>query len=243
MKIKKQQIVVGTKLPSPPPPLPPSKELLRIRLRRIMDDGTQTLGIMDVLNADEQTVMYSLATVELPYKGNQPKISCIPVDTYRVCSYVTGKYGNCFYLKSNKGGDYIENRIAGNGFVRGAILIHMAPKATNTLQGCIGPGLKFNDQTNQRGNQKGTGMFYVSPSKEQSKQAMNRLVNTLFSIGSFKMEIVGKVFDPNERTTKINALQSALSNEDDFVQNAFNERVKQKAQLANLLPNPYIAPK
>ena len=57
------------------------------------------------------------------------------------------------------------------------------------------------------------------------------------------MEIVGKVFDPNERTTKINALQSALSNEDDFVQNAFNERVKQKAQLANLLPNPYIAPK
>ena len=67
MKIKKQQIVVGTKLPSPPPPLPPSKELLRIRLRRIMDDGTQTLGIMDVLNTDEQTVMYSLATVELPY--------------------------------------------------------------------------------------------------------------------------------------------------------------------------------
>ena len=45
MKIKKQQIVVGTKLPSPPPSLPPSKELLRIRLRRIMDDGTQPLGI------------------------------------------------------------------------------------------------------------------------------------------------------------------------------------------------------
>ena len=233
MKIKQRQIVVGTKLPGAPAPLPPSKELLRVRLRRIMDDGTQTLGIMDVLNTDEQTIMYSLSTVELPYKGNQPKISCIPADNYRVVSYVTGKWGNCFWLIANEGGDYMENRISGNGFTRGSILIHMAPKATNTLQGCIGPGLKFNDQTNQRGNQKGTGMYYLSPSKEQSKQAMNKLVNTLWNIGSFKMEIIGKVLDPNEK----------IELGEYYIQNAFNREVVLQAQKANLLPNPYIAPK
>tara|TARA_R100000541_G_scaffold58368_1_gene69527 strand:+ start:3028 stop:3726 length:699 start_codon:yes stop_codon:yes gene_type:complete len=232
MKIKQRQIVVGTKLPEAPSPLPPSKELLRVRLRRIMDDGTQTLGIMDVLNTDEQTVMYSLATVELPYKGNQPKISCIPVDNYRVVSYATGKWGNCFWLIANEGGDYIENRIAGNDYTRGSILIHMAPKVTNTLQGCIGPGLKFNAQTNQKGNQKGTGMYYLSPSKEQSKQAMNKLVNTLWNIGSFKMEIVGEF--ANEGEAFLNGYD---------LQNSFNSRVISQAQQANLLPNPYIAPK
>ena len=231
MKLTQRQIVVGTKLPNPPPPLTPSNELLRLRLRRIMDDGTQTLGILDVLNTN-QSVMYSLATVELPYKGNQPKISCIPVDTYRVVSYSTGKWGKCFWLIGNEKGDYIKNRISGNGFTRGSILIHPAPKATNTLQGCIGPGLKFNDQTNQRGNQKGTGMFYLSPSKEQSKQAVNRLVNTLWNVGSFKMEIIGKVYDPTDLETSEN-----------YVANKFNARVMLEAQKYNLLPNPYIAPK
>lgn len=233
MNIRPTPILVGKNLPPPPPPLPLSEELLRVRLRRIMDDGTQTLGIMDILATDEQTVLRSFATVELPYIGNQPKISCIPVDSYRVVSYVTGKWGNCFWLIGNKKGDYIENRITGNGFTRGSILIHAASKATNDLQGCIGPGLKFNTQTSQKGNQKGTGMYYLSPSKEQSKQAMNILVAMLWNIGSFKMEIVGKVFNPNEKITDI----------DDYVQNAFNQKVKLQAQTANLIPNPYIGPK
>lgn len=234
MKIKKQQIVVGTPLPLPPLPEPSSNELLRVRLRRIMDDGTQTLGIMDILDMDEQTILYSLATVELPYKGNQPRISCIPADNYRVVSYATGKWGNCFWLIGNEGGDYINNQISGDQNTRGSILIHMAPKANSNLQGCIGPGLKFNAQTNQRGKQKGTGMFYLSPSKEQSKQAMNRLVSTLWKIGSFKMEILG---------TKSSSNEKAISLINNNVQNYFNKQVIRLAQEANLLPNPYVAPK
>jgi hypothetical protein len=197
-----------------------------------MDDGTQTLGIMEVLDGKSGNIMYSLATVELPYIGNQPKISCIPMDTYRVVSHNTGKYGKCFWLISNEGGDYTDNQIAGNGYIRGSILIHPASKATSNLQGCIGPGLKFNAQTNQMGNQKGTGMFYLSPSKEQSKQAMNKLLNTLYNVGSFKMEIVSGFI-----------LGEKLKDIYPPLPSSFNIPVQQLARERYLLPNPYIASK
>jgi len=226
MNITPRQITVGQSLPTPPPPLTPSEELLRVRLSRILDDGTQTLGIMDVLGTDENQILFSLATVELPYKGNQPKVSCIPTDNYRVVSYATGKWGNCFWLIGNEKGNYVENQISGDGFTRGSILIHAGSKATSNLQGCISPGLKFNAQTNQRGNQKGTGMYYLSPSKEQSKQAMNRLVSTLWNIGSFKMEI-----------NDIDDLRTQNINYSSY------ERFERLALSKNLLPNPYTGPK
>tara|TARA_R110000751_G_scaffold114885_1_gene214241 strand:+ start:20 stop:616 length:597 start_codon:yes stop_codon:yes gene_type:complete len=197
-----------------------------------MDDGTQTLGIMDVLDVDEKSILYSLATVELPYKGNQPKVSCISTDNYRVVSYAAGKWGNCFWLIGNEKGDYIQNKISGNGYTRGSILIHMAPKATSNLQGCIGPGLKFNDQSNQMGMQKGTGQFYLSPAKEQSIQAMNKLLNTLWRVGSFKMEINNLGLPLDQDMDNITPLPTW-----------FDRNVQQAATAKNLLPNPYIAPK
>tara|TARA_R110001599_G_scaffold83981_1_gene225566 strand:- start:354 stop:1037 length:684 start_codon:yes stop_codon:yes gene_type:complete len=227
MNITPRQITVGRNLPIPPPQLDPSKELLRVRLSRILDDGTQTLGIMDVLGTNENQILFSLATVELPYKGNQPKVSCIPTDNYRVVSYATGKWGNCFWLIGNEKGDYVKNQISGDGFTRGSILIHAGSKATSNLQGCIGPGLKFNAQTKQRGNQKGTGMYYLSPSKEQSKQAMNILVSTLWDVGSFKMEI-----------NDINITKPLMLKEFSLY-----ERFERLALSKNLLPNPYIGPK
>tara|TARA_R100000541_G_scaffold57824_1_gene68281 strand:- start:292 stop:975 length:684 start_codon:yes stop_codon:yes gene_type:complete len=227
MNITPRQITVGRNLPIPPPQLDPSKELLRVRLSRILDDGTQTLGIMDVLGTNENQILFSLATVELPYKGNQPKVSCIPTDNYRVVSYATGKWGNCFWLIGNEKGDYVKNQISGDGFTRGSILIHAGSKATSNLQGCIGPGLKFNAQTKQRGNQKGTGMYYLSPSKEQSKQAMNILVSTLWDVGSFKMEI-----------NDINITKPLTLKEFSLY-----ERFERLALSKNLLPNPYIGPK
>jgi hypothetical protein len=223
ISLKNQQKLVGQKLPPPPPLLSPNEELLRLRLTRIMDDGTQTLGIMDVLDTDEQSVLYSLATVELPYLDNQNKISCIPTDMYRVKSYSSWKYGRCFWLIGNSKGEYKYNRIEGNGYTRSTILIHASAKATKDLQGCIGPGLKFNDQNFQIGKQKGTGMFYMTPSREQSQQALNKLLNTLYSIGSFKMQIINDY--------------------EILLQNAFNVRVRKKAEQYGLLPNPYIAPK
>tara|TARA_R110000744_G_scaffold311024_1_gene418626 strand:+ start:26 stop:574 length:549 start_codon:yes stop_codon:yes gene_type:complete len=66
----------------------------------------------------------------------------------------------------------------------------MSPKAPGWLQGCIGPGLKFNTTNKQIGRQKGTGKFYLDPAKAQSTQAVQKLLQTLYSVGSYKMEIV-----------------------------------------------------
>jgi hypothetical protein len=177
-------------LKPPPPQTPPEDEKLRLRLTRLMDDGTQTLGYFEVLAEDESTVLYRLATSELPWLGNQNSVSCIPVDKYRVKSHSSSKYGNCFWVIGNEGGGYAFNKLFGNGFIRTAVLIHMAPKAPGWLMGCIAPGLKFNEANQQKGRQKGTGQFYLDPAKSQSSQALAKLADTLYSVGSYRMEIV-----------------------------------------------------
>ena len=232
------QNIVGQKLPPAPHSLHLNEELLRINLVRLMDDGTQTLGYMDVLDSRGKT-LYSLATVELPWKNNQNKISCIPVGNYRVISYSSIKYGRCFWLIGNDNGGYEDNRITGNGYTRGSILIYAAPKATKDLQGCIGPGLKFNTQNKQLGIQKGTGQFYLSPSKEQSQQALNKLLDSLFSIGSFRMEI-SNTFVPK---TDIYGRAIPLDNSYNYLPKSFDGMVYNIARSRNLVPNPYVAPK
>ena len=222
----------GPGLPTPPPPLPLSKEVLRVNLCRIMDDRSQTLGVMDVLNKDGK-ILYSLATVELPWNDNQNVISCIPMGNYRVISYSSGKYGRCFWLIGNDNGGYQDNRITGNGYTRGSILMYATPKATKNLQGSIGLGLKFNTQTNQMGSQKGTGQFYLSPAKEQSQQALNKLLNTLYNVGSFRMEIKSAFPTVTDEDKNIYPQLPQF----------FSGVAQQYAQKKNLAPNPYIAPK
>ena len=211
---------VGNDLPPPPGPVPPENELLRIRITRIMDDSTQTLGIMDVLAEDEQTILYSLATSELPYLNNNNNISAVPTDKYRVQSHVSGRWGKSFWLIGNEKGGYAFNKIFGDKNTRGGILIHPSPRAVGWLKGCIAPGLKFNAQNNQKGEQQGTGQNYLNPAESQSEAAMNKLMNTLYSVGSFRMEII------NQTTT---------------LPNTFDDGVQLLATNKKLLPNPYIA--
>ena len=99
----------------------------------------------------------------------------------------------------------------------------MAPRAPEWLEGCIGPGLKFNAQNNQKGEQKGTGQYYLNPSKSQSTQAMNKILTELYRVGSFKLEIIN--------------VQSPLPNQ-------FNGTVQSLAKTNNrgLLPNAYVKP-
>lgn len=228
----------GNSLPPPPGEQPPEDELLRIRITRIMDDGTQTLGIMDVLDEDESTILYSLATSELPWLGNQNRKSCVPVDNYRVKSHSSSKYARCFWVIGNEKGNYAYNRIYDNGYTRTAILIHMAPTAPGWLLGCISPGPKFNDQNNQKGKQKGTGQRYLQPAKDQSIAAMSKLVSTLYSAGSFKMEIVNANGAANFSTpSPIDGVSQWSALPRDFS----NSNVQSAARAKNLLPNPYNA--
>lgn len=176
-------------LPAPPPSKPPADEKTRIILRRLCDSGAETLGVMTVLDENGKE-LYVLPTVELPWKGNQNSVSCIPPnDTYRVKSHTSGKHGQCFWIVGNGQGGYKFNRLYGNGYVRSAVLIHRSPIAPGWLQGCIGPGLKFNLKQKQKGNPKGTGDRYLNPSKAQSQQAVEKLVGTLYAEGSFLMQI------------------------------------------------------
>ena len=191
--------VSGNKLPPPPGDKPLEDEKLRVILTRIFDNGDQTLGIMDVLAKDEKTILYSLATVELPWKGNQNSISCIPVDLYSVKSNISPSQGKGFLVNKNKAGNWAPNKLYGNNFIRSNVLIHKAPKTGRTadkpwLKGCIGPGLTFNTIDNQKfgAYQQGIGSSYLNPAKAESIKAVQKLIDTLYSEGSFKMKIVNQ---------------------------------------------------
>tara|TARA_R110002167_G_scaffold27216_1_gene92777 strand:- start:863 stop:4030 length:3168 start_codon:yes stop_codon:yes gene_type:complete len=181
----------GGNLPRPPGEVPPADEKRRMIVTRVMDDGTQTLGIMTIYDEDEQTVLYRLATSELPWRGNRNSVSSIPVDMYRVKSHRSGKHGACYWVIGNAGGNYAKDKLFGNGYIRSAVLIHKSPKAPGWLEGCIGPGFKINTsrQPIQTGSQKGTGTKYKNPSLAESIQAMAKLNQTLYSVGSYRMEV------------------------------------------------------
>ena len=141
--------------------LPPEPKL-RLKHTRLVDDGLQTLGCFDILDEDESTILYSLATVELPWKNNLTCKSCIPApgpDTrWAVTSRANSKYGKHFfpqgYVQTEKGW-YIPGV---NHSPRTYCLIHRSPIAPGWLMGCIGPGFHFNrNQKYSNGNPKGMG--------------------------------------------------------------------------------------
>ncbi|MCX8525906.1 DUF5675 family protein [Chryseobacterium formosus] len=64
-------------------------------------------------------------TIELPWRDNQRRISCIPEGKYRVMKRYSPKFGNHLELKD------VENR--------NLILFHPANNARKELRGCIAP--------------------------------------------------------------------------------------------------------
>ena len=64
-------------------------------------------------------------TIELPWRNNQPQVSCIPEGRYALKGRYSSKYGNHLILHGVKGRSYI--------------LIHPANNALKELKGCIAP--------------------------------------------------------------------------------------------------------
>ncbi len=93
-----------------------------VRLKRLKDDGNQTLGQMWYLGN------MMAVTLELPFKGNQNRISCIPKGTYKVVRRKSPKYGEHFHILNVPSRSYI--------------LIHNANYYYDLL-GCIGVGMNF----------------------------------------------------------------------------------------------------
>lgn len=66
-------------------------------------------------------------TLECPWLGNKPFVSCIPAGSYRIVRHESPKFGICLAVANPPEG-------------RSGILIHPGSKRSDT-QGCILPGL------------------------------------------------------------------------------------------------------
>lgn len=205
----------------------PTKEELdnaktQIYLLRLLDDGRQTLGLMQVYDKEGKE-LFELKSVELPYLDNQNSISCVPPGTYLVRPRQNAKYGKHFHLIGNTEGEYkiIPNNKKAN---REWVLIHRAPNST-WLAGCIGPGTEFNSNVTGRevkdkygaggiaGNKQGNPYGMIS--KTDSVNAMKKLTDTLWKTpvkeNSFYMKIanVSTGLVSSQTPEKLNKLRIA----------------------------------
>jgi hypothetical protein len=101
----------------------------RIHTVRLRQDGeVQTLGHGIVFDGLQK--IFEFKTLELPWKENQRRISCIMGGKYKVEKRYSPKFGLCFHFLNVKGRDHI--------------LCHAGNYHDDTL-GCILPGAGFTD--------------------------------------------------------------------------------------------------
>ncbi len=138
-----------------------------LKLNRILQNDIETLGILEVYESDETTLIERYVTVELPWKGNQNMVSCIPQGEYSFETLTHQKFGQCFFLTGNAENNFNGGRsgqlpASNTGYTRSSVFIHTAPQALGWLQGCIGPSFKFNTKGNpsHSTNQTGIGSNY-----------------------------------------------------------------------------------
>jgi hypothetical protein len=97
--------------------------MLTIERRDFLPDATLGLFLLD----GHLTGWWSL---ELPWKQNQPNISCIPAGIYYAGKHMSLSMGRVFWIKDVPGREYI--------------YIHKLNTIDDSL-GCVGPGLKLGE--------------------------------------------------------------------------------------------------
>ena len=102
---------------------------MRLGIKRIDYGEKQTLGILTVYD-DLNFPLWECRTLELPWKSNQKRVSCIPDGDYTVVKRSSEKYKNHFHILDVPNRSYI--------------LIHPA-NYVRQLLGCIAVGLKHTD--------------------------------------------------------------------------------------------------
>jgi hypothetical protein len=107
-------------------------KLLIKRIRNYKHSDKQTIGTGYVFN-ENNGIKYTFCTLELPWKDNERRISCIPNGEYEVIKHVSPKFGNCLWVQ-----DVPE---------RSEILVHHGNYNWDTL-GCVLVGRTHKDINN-----------------------------------------------------------------------------------------------
>lgn len=102
---------------------------MNLILTRIHDTGVQTIGIMHLFDRNFRT-LFTCKTLELSWRNNERRRSCIPTGKYKITPNQSPTFGPTFRLHD------VPNR--------SDILIHTGNFHTNTL-GCILVGNEFSD--------------------------------------------------------------------------------------------------
>lgn len=97
---------------------------MKICIERTLTDKNQTTGKLYVYKPNGELIFHSL-TMELPWKENRRRVSCIPAGTYPAFLHKSPKFGDSLWVK--------------NVPDRSEILIHKGNYNRDTL-GCILPG-------------------------------------------------------------------------------------------------------
>jgi hypothetical protein len=126
--------------------------------RTYLKDCTTGIGVAELNGRSVQ-----FRTIELPWRGNQRRISCIPEGEYTVISHTSPKFGRTFWLQNVSG--------------RSEILVHVG-NFTRDLLGCIAPGEAHKDIDKD-------GIMDVT----NSRKMMNALLSLLWG-KPFKLKIV-----------------------------------------------------
>lgn len=126
--------------------------LLIKRIKNYKHSDKQTIGTGYVFN-ESNGIKYTFCTLELPWKDNARRISCIPEGEYEVIKHVSPKFGKCLWVQ-----DVPE---------RSEILVHQS-NFVRELLGCIATGKTHTDID-------GDGLLDVTSSRQTMKELLEVL--------------------------------------------------------------------
>jgi len=137
---------------------------MRIEIKRITEGDKQTEGVLTVYqNCGEgqegEEKVFQCYTLELPWKNNEKRVSCIPKNTYNVEKRYSTKYKNHFHVLDVPNRSYI--------------LIHNGNYNYHTL-GCILVGKTLTDIN-------GDGLRDVTSSKS-TMNYLNKILPPYFKL-------------------------------------------------------------
>lgn len=78
---------------------------MKVVINRYHETNNQTLGVLSIFNGHKH--LYSCYTLELPWKNNERKVSCIPNGKYRIIKRYSEKHRTHFHITEVENRDFI----------------------------------------------------------------------------------------------------------------------------------------